>query len=199
GMRGRGGRRRGWRGRGRGRARAKRGGGGGGRRPRKTRRWYVNGQGQTLVLIPGPVEFVMGSPLAEAQREGGPEGVVERPHRRRIDRTFALAAHEVTVAQFLRFRRDHPVHKPYAPTPEHPVNRVTWYDAAAYCNWLSDVEGIPEDQWCYEPNAKGKYAEGMRAKPDYLHLTGYRLPTEAEWEHACRAGAVTARSYGETE
>jgi formylglycine-generating enzyme required for sulfatase activity len=71
---------------------------------------------------------------------------------------------------------------------------VTWHEAAAYCNWLSKEEGIPEDQWCYLPNHEGKYATGMKLAPDYLKRTGYRLPTEAEWEHACRAGAHIARS-----
>ena len=45
----------------------------------------------------------------------------------------------------------------------------------------------------------GEYAEGMKLAPDYLERTGYRLPSEAEWEYACRAGAVTSRYYGETE
>ena len=52
------------------------------------------------------------------------------------------------------------------------MNTVTWYDAAAYCNWLSDREGIPEKEWCYLPNKKDEYAEGMKLAPDYLKRTG---------------------------
>ena len=61
--------------------------------------WYVNTQGQTMVVIPGPVEFMMGSPLTEKDRAGS-----ETQHQKRIGRTFALATTPVTKEQFLRFQ-----------------------------------------------------------------------------------------------
>jgi formylglycine-generating enzyme required for sulfatase activity len=151
--------------------------------------WYVNGQGQTFVVVPGPVEFVMGSPLTEAERYDS-----ELQHPRRIGRTFALAAKSVTLEQYRRFVKGYSGPADFVRAGDLPVAGINWYMAAAYCNWLSKEEGIPEDHWCYE--IKGQVT---KLKENYLSLTGYRLPTEAEMEYATRAGARTSRYFGETE
>ncbi|MHB1423503.1 MAG: protein kinase domain-containing protein [Gemmataceae bacterium] len=152
--------------------------------------WYVNGQGQTMVVLPGPVEFLMGSPPTEADRLD-----IEGQHKQWIGRTFALAATAVTMEQFQRFAKGYGVPSGFGNTPDDPVVEVPWHQAAAYCNWLSKEEGVDRNQWCYEI----KDGRVTKMKENYLHLAGYRLPTEAEMEYATRAGAATSRYYGETE
>ncbi|HWY88710.1 MAG TPA: SUMF1/EgtB/PvdO family nonheme iron enzyme, partial [Gemmataceae bacterium] len=160
--------------------------------------WHVNKQGHTMVVL-GAAQFWMGSPATEEGRDGGPDGMIEPRHHKAIVRPFTIAAKEVTVEQFLRFRPGHKYNERTSPTRDCPVNMVTWYDAAAYCNWLSSQEGVDPKELCFAPNSAGKYAHGMKLNPNYLDLAGYRLPQEAEWEYAARAGAQTCRYYGETD
>jgi len=150
-----------------------------------------------MVVIPGPVEFLMGSPGTEKDRRS-----LEYLHRKRIGHSFAIASKEVTVKQFQEFLRNtpsvrHNYTKKYAPEENCPQISVIWYEAAAYCRWLSEQEGIPNDQMCYPPIAEIK--DGMKLPSDYLSRTGYRLPSEAEWENACRSKTLTSRYYGQSE
>ncbi len=151
--------------------------------------WFVNAQGVTMavVVVAEPVEFDMGSPDDEYGHESD-----ERIHRVRLDRSFAIATREVTVAQFERFLASDPSGRrsgaagSRASCPDCPVLGVDWPSAAAYCNWLSRSEQL-------EPYYLIRGTEISVPHPDGL---GYRLPTEREWEYACRADSRASRPYG---
>ncbi|MGA2620500.1 MAG: formylglycine-generating enzyme family protein [Thermoguttaceae bacterium] len=167
----------------------------------------TNSIGMKLKLIPAG-EFMMGGvEAAEEVVKTFPEYhrqleefKDEYPrHRVRITKPFLLGAHKVTVGQFRKFteassykteaerdgtggwgynpeigtcegrRPQFNWHNPGFPqTDDHPVLNVTWNDAVAFCQWLSRQEGKT-----------------------------YRLPTEAEWEYACRAGTDTRYNFGD--
>jgi len=122
--------------------------------------------GSDMVLIPAG-EFAMGS------ARGKPD---EAPvHKVKID-SFLMDRTEVTQQQFGRLMRNNPSPSHFQGT-NRPVEQVGWGEAARYCNLRSQEEGLEP---CYdETTAKCNFA-----------ATGYRLPTEAEWEYACRAGAT---------
>ncbi len=149
------------------------------------RRWYVNGQNQTMIVLLPTGIFQRGEKQARYQIE--------------IDRAFAIGSKEVTLKQFNDFRLGLFPNNNNARRMDLPVTNVTWYEAAEYCNWLSRQEGLPDEELCYESNAAGKFDVGMKMAKDYLHRKGYRLPTDAEWEYACRAGAETMFSFGNAE
>ena len=81
--------------------------------------------------------------------------------------------------------------------PRKPAQYVTYYDAAAYCNWLSELSNIPRDEWCFvESEAKdGK----LEPAPDYLLKKGFRLPTVSEWRLACAGESTTRFPWGESD
>jgi formylglycine-generating enzyme len=163
-----------------------------------------NGIGMELVGLPAG-EFDMGSPESDPAAQPN-----ERPqHRVRITKPFQVGRHPVTVGQFRRFVRDtgyvtegersgqgsfgldletgRVEPRPYydwrdwlwedesrpsgfVQTDRHPVVCVSWADAKAFCEWLSGREGAR-----------------------------YRLPTEAEWEYAARAGTTSRYYFGDEE
>ena len=155
-----------------------------------SRKWFVNSQGQTMVALPSPAEFVMGAPTFEYGYAGN-----EKQHRKKISRSILMASKPVTLSQFEKMYlgyRERFSEKKFGRADDLPVIAVSWFDAAKYCNWLSKQENIPEEQWCYQIQGLN-----FRMKPNYLSLAGYRLPTETEMEFAIRANSTTARFYGD--
>jgi len=138
-----------------------------------------NSIGMKLALIP-PGEFEMGSPPSEIGRVGH-----ELQHHVRITKPFYMGVYEVTQKEYQTVMGKNPsnfsqsgvgkdqVHN--LDTNQFPVESVSWDDAAEFCKRLS---AMPAEQ------AAGQV---------------YRLPTEAEWEYACRAGSSSAFCYGDDE
>jgi formylglycine-generating enzyme required for sulfatase activity len=142
-----------------------------------------------MVIFNAPGEVRLGSPETEPGHESD-EGI----YTLNVDWSFAVSAMEITQEQFLSVCPDY--EKDYlnehATRPDCPVNAVDWIQAARFCRLLSERDGM-QDAELVIPPADGLPSgtfEGFRARG------GYRLPLEAEWEIACRAGTATPRFFG---
>ena len=123
--------------------------------------------------------FVMGSPPTEPESKQD-----EVQHQVRLTRPLLLAATEVTQALWEAVMGQNPGY--FAGCPDCPVDRINWYDALTFCNRLSRLRGLTP--------AYGREGDRILWNPE---ADGYRLPTEAEWEYACRAGTTTAFHTGD--
>jgi formylglycine-generating enzyme required for sulfatase activity len=133
----------------------------------------TNSIGMKLVLVPKGT-FMMGSPESEEGRQKD-----ETQHEVTISKDYYLGVYEVTQAQYEKVMGKNPSSFPVAKVGNEnadlPVENVSWDDAVEFCKKLSD---LPEEK---------------KAGREY------RLPTEAEWEYACRAGSKTAYAFDDEE
>ncbi len=133
----------------------------------------TNSIGMKLALIPAG-KFLMGSPADEAERHEN-----EVQHEVTISKPFYVGVYEVTQREFQQLmaqtvKRSAIFNDKRGGGPDYPMENVLWKETVAFCTALSN---LPEEK-----------KAGRR----------YRLPTEAEWEYACRAGTTTPFAFGKS-
>jgi formylglycine-generating enzyme required for sulfatase activity len=138
--------------------------------PALGRRFYMVRTGPAHMVWIEPGTFTLGSPTNEVDRysDEGPQTVVT------LTLGFFIGEYEVTQGEYVAVTGSNPSY--FTGDSNRPVERVSWFNATNYCGELTAQE-----------LAAGRLAAGW----------AYRLPTEAEWEYACRAGTTTRFSYGD--
>jgi formylglycine-generating enzyme required for sulfatase activity len=145
----------------------------------------TNSIGMAVVLIPSG-EFEMGSPTREKGR-----GLDETRHPVRLTRPYLIGRTEVTQKEWQSVMGSEPwwtrIEYDAQRTGTNAASNISWMDAVRFCNQLSTSENKPP---YYEINGNDVGVLGG---------LGYRLPTEAEWEYACRAGTDSPFSFGSND
>lgn len=142
----------------------------------------LRAQSGTLLRLISGGSFTMGSERREQGRRSN-----EFLRKVNLQRPFYLGTREVTNGEFRRFKADHAsgfVGKRTLDLDAQPVSKVSWNDAVEYCNWLSVQDGLA-------PAYQKKDGRWTLVEPVN---TGYRLPTEAEWEFVARHAGANART-----
>ncbi|MDR0443695.1 MAG: formylglycine-generating enzyme family protein [Treponema sp.] len=144
----------------------------------------------TMIAISGG-GFSMGSPADEAGHN------IDETEHQVILSTFHMSKYPVTQTQYTSVMGSNPSYfASGSDAGNRPVEQVTWYDAIEFCNRLSEMEGLTPVYAITERTPRtGNPVIDAAVTPTWTN-NGYRLPTEAQWEFACRGGTVTPFNTG---